>query len=255
MSRTPLMLVLALAGCVSQGQHDALKAERDLLAAKVGELETEVSTLETENTRLKAKLAKAEAADVKRAKALEEARKVLGVQEGQTLKATLQTRLGDIHCELWPEVAPITVTNFVQLAEGTREWTDPTTGKKRNDPLYDGTIFHRVIEGFMIQGGDPTGTGRGGPGYRFEDEVSPDVVFDEAGLLAMANSGPNTNGSQFFITDSTPRYLDGRHTIFGKCDLDVVREIISQPKKPEPRGKPWQPVDPVVLDHVTITRE
>ncbi|MBW1879286.1 MAG: peptidylprolyl isomerase [Deltaproteobacteria bacterium] len=181
-------------------------------------------------------------------------RRVLGLVEGQALDAILHTSQGDVRCELWPDVAPATVQNFAQLSEGTREWTDPVTHEKRMDPLYNGTVFHRVIEGFMVQGGDPTGTGRGGPGYRFEDETTPEVVFDEPGLLAMANSGPNTNGSQFFITDSTPRHLNGKHTIFGKCELGVVRDILSQPKHPEARGQPSRPVDPVRLDRVEILK-
>jgi len=249
-----VMLVALLSGCVSQGRYEALQSERDLLAARIAELETKVSALETEKTRLEAKLEARSSEEQKREKALRETREVLGLEEGQKLGAILHTSVGDIHCDLWPEVAPVTVRNFVQLSEGTREWTDPLTREKRTDPLYDGTVFHRVIEGFMIQGGDPTGTGRGGPGYRFEDETSPDVGFDEPGLLAMANSGPNTNGSQFFITDSTPHHLDGKHTIFGKCDLDVVRKILAQPKHPEAQGQPWRPIDPVQLEHVEILR-
>jgi len=254
MSKWSVSLALALAGCVSQSTHDALQADRDLLAVRVSELETEVAGLEADKTRLEAKIERVSAAEAAKAKAIAEARTTLGLADGQKLSATLHTSMGEIHCELWPEVAPVTVTNFVQLSEGTKEWTDPTTGAKRHDALYSGTIFHRVIEGFMVQGGDPMGTGRGGPGYRFADEVSDEVVFDQAGLLAMANSGPGTNGSQFFITDSEPRHLDGKHTIFGKCDLDVVRAILAVPKKPAPRGQASEPVTPVKLDRVAITR-
>ena len=189
--------VLLAAGCVSQQDHDALRAERDRLAMRVDALEAEVETLETQNARLRAEVEKRSAESARRSKELARTREALGLAEGQELRAVIQTELGDIACELWPEVAPVTVRNFVQLAEGTRTWTHPETGAERTDPLYDGTVFHRVIEGFMIQGGDPLGTGRGGPGYRFEDEVRDDVVFDEPGLLAMANSGPDTNGSQF----------------------------------------------------------
>jgi peptidyl-prolyl cis-trans isomerase A (cyclophilin A) len=133
--------------------------------------------------------------------------------------ATFQTTLGDIVVKLLPEKAPKTVENFLGLAEGTREWTHPKSGEKRKQPLYDGTLFHRVIPDFMIQGGDPLGTGTGDPGYRFGDEIGPDNRFNRPGLLAMANSGPNTNGSQFFITEVPTPHLDRRHTIFG----EVVR--------------------------------
>jgi peptidyl-prolyl cis-trans isomerase A (cyclophilin A) len=127
-----------------------------------------------------------------------------------------------------PEHAPKTVANFVDLATGQREWTDPRDGVSRSEPLYAGTVFHRVIDGFMIQGGDPEGTGRGGPGYRFEDETPADGPrFDKPGLLAMANAGPNTNGSQFFVTVAPTPWLDGRHTIFGEVTegYDVVEQI------------------------------
>lgn len=179
------------------------------------------------------------------------ARKELGLADGQKLSATLVTSLGDVSCTLMPDIAPKTVLNFVGLAEGTKPWTDPKTGEERNDALYDGTVFHRVIKGFMIQGGDPLGVGRGGPGYRFEDEVWPDVKFDRPGLLAMANAGPGTNGSQFFITDSTPAHLNMRHTIFGECELDVVRKIIEVPTG-GPQGS--TPREPVTLKTVKITR-
>jgi len=187
-------------------------------------------------------------------RAVTKADETLGIKPGEKLAATIHTSMGDIHCDLWPDKAPVTVTNFVQLAEGTKPWTDPTSGDQRTDSLYDGTVFHRVIDGFMIQGGDPTGTGRGGPGYRFDDEIAPDVHFDQPGILAMANAGPNTNGSQFFITDSEPRWLDGHYNIFGKCDLPVVQKIISQPKKPVSRGKPSEPVNAVKIVHIDIQR-
>jgi len=130
--------------------------------------------------------------------------------------ATFKTSLGDLVVKLLPEKAPKTVENFVSLAEGTREWTDPRTGQKSKARLYDGTNFHRVIPDFMIQGGDPLGTGTGGPGYKFADEIGPDNKFTKPGLLAMANAGPNTNGSQFFITEVPTPWLDKGHTIFGE---------------------------------------
>ena len=146
----------------------------------------------------------------------------------------------------------MTVLNFVQLAEGSKEWTDPATNQKVRKPLYNGTIFHRVIPEFMIQGGDPKGNGTGGPGYQFEDETSPDVTFSEPGLLAMANSGPATNGSQFFITDrAKPNHLNGKHTIFGKCaDLDVVQKIASVEK-----DKRDKPLEDVVIKAVVVSRQ
>ncbi len=186
------------------------------------------------------------------------ARTQLKIEPGDTLFAKLETSLGVIACELWPDKAPETVVNFVGLAEGTKEWQDPS-GAKVKRPLYDGTRFHRVIDGFMIQGGDPFSTdpayagrwGMGGPGYKFKDEVRPDVTFDRDGLLAMANAGPGTNGSQFFITVSKPTYLNGRHTIFGACDLPVVQAIAKVAVTP-PRNVP---VEDVIVKKVTIERQ
>jgi peptidyl-prolyl cis-trans isomerase A (cyclophilin A) len=145
----------------------------------------------------------------------------------EEMYATFKTSMGDIVVKLLPEKAPKTVENFVGLAEGTREWTDPRSGQKQKAPLYDGTVFHRVIPQFMIQGGDPLGTGTGGPGYKFADELGPDNKFSKAGLLAMANAGPNTNGSQFFITEVPTPHLDRGHTIFGEVVKggDLVAKI------------------------------
>jgi peptidyl-prolyl cis-trans isomerase A (cyclophilin A) len=145
----------------------------------------------------------------------------------EPIHATFKTSLGDIVIRLLPEKAPKTVENFLGLAEGTREWSDPRSGKKVKTPLYDGTVFHRVIPEFMIQGGDPLGTGTGGPGYRFADEIGPENRFDRPGLLAMANAGPNTNGSQFFITEVPTPHLNRGHTIFGEVVKggDLVAKI------------------------------
>jgi peptidyl-prolyl cis-trans isomerase A (cyclophilin A) len=140
--------------------------------------------------------------------------------------ATLKTSKGDIRVVLYPDTAPKTVANFVGLATGERAWTDPATNERQERPLYDGTIFHRVIPQFMIQGGDPLGTGTGGPGYKFGDEIGPDNSFSKPGLLAMANAGPNTNGSQFFITEVPTPWLDRGHTIFG----EVVKGFELVPK-------------------------
>jgi peptidyl-prolyl cis-trans isomerase A (cyclophilin A) len=169
--------------------------------------------------------------------------------EAQT--ATLMTTQGTVTVRLFPDHAPKTVRNFIELAEGGREWTNPVTRAKSKDKLYDGTIFHRVITGFMIQGGDPLGKGTGGPGYKFADEIHPDLRFDRPYLLAMANSGPGTNGSQFFITTVPTPWLTGKHTIFGEVisGADVVENISRVPTAPGDR-----PVTDVVLQSVTIQR-
>jgi len=168
----------------------------------------------------------------------------------KTLTALLRTNKGDVVVRLFPDHAPKTVRNFVELAEGTREWTDPTTRRKGQAKLYDGTIFHRVIPDFMIQGGDPLGTGTGGPGYEFGDEIHPDLQFSRPYLLAMANAGPGTNGSQFFITTGATPWLNGKHTIFGEVvsGSDVV-DAISHVKT---RGGD-RPVEDVVMESVEIT--
>jgi len=166
--------------------------------------------------------------------------------------ATFDTSEGTIVCRLFEQEAPITVKNFIELAEGSREWTHPTTRAKSNQPLYNGTIFHRVIPDFMVQGGDPAGTGMGGPGYRFQDETkgSPHK-FDKPGKLAMANSGPNTNGSQFFITVAATPWLTGNHTIFGEVveGQDVADKITKLP-----RSRQDKPNKDVVLNSVKIER-
>jgi peptidyl-prolyl cis-trans isomerase A (cyclophilin A) len=166
-----------------------------------------------------------------------------------TLTATLRTSEGVVRVRLFPDHAPKTVRNFVELAEGSREWTDPGTGRPTTDRLYDGTIFHRVIPRFMIQGGDPLGTGTGGPGYRFADEFHPDLSFDRPYLLAMANAGPGTNGSQFFITVVPTPHLNGRHTIFGEVieGSDVVDRISNVQT-----GRNDRPAKDVVIESVTV---
>ncbi|HEY0359269.1 MAG TPA: peptidylprolyl isomerase [Mycobacteriales bacterium] len=142
--------------------------------------------------------------------------------------ATLNTTEGPILVQLFPDHAPKTVKNFVELAEGSREWTDPRTGTTEAKKLYDGTVFHRVIPNFMIQGGDPLGTGTGGPGYQFGDEIHPDLSFDRPYLLAMANAGPGTNGSQFFITVAPTAWLTGKHTIFGEVADQASRDVVDR---------------------------
>ena len=169
----------------------------------------------------------------------------------EALTATLTTTQGTVTVRLFPDHAPKTVRNFVELAEGGKEWTNPVTRVKSKDKLYDGTIFHRVITNFMIQGGDPLGNGTGGPGYKFADEIHPDLRFDKPYLLAMANSGPGTNGSQFFITTVPTPWLTGKHTIFGEVidGADVVDKISRVQTVPGDR-----PATDVVLQSVTIQR-
>lgn len=194
-----------------------------------------------------------------------------GTASSQHPTAILHTTAGDMKCELFPDKAPKASANFIGLATGKRDWTDPNTGKLvHGKPLYDGVIFHRVIPEFMIQGGDPAGNGTGNPGYKFEDELHPDLLFDKPGRLAMANSGPNTNGSQFFITEKDLPSLNpcleqggcrrgsgmmppnSGYTIFGQCDdqtVELVKQIARMPKDPR---NPEHPLSPVKINHIDI---
>ena len=166
--------------------------------------------------------------------------------------ATIETTVGAMHCTLFPGKAPIGVANFIGLATGTKDWKNPVSGAtKHGVPLYDGTIFHRVIPGFMIQGGDPAGNGSGDPGYKFKNETSPDLLFDRPGRLAYANAGPNTNGSQFFITEVPTPHLNGGYTIFGQCDdatVTLVKQIANMARDPS-NDKPFRPVK---ITHISI---
>jgi peptidyl-prolyl cis-trans isomerase A (cyclophilin A) len=164
--------------------------------------------------------------------------------------ATIHTNKGAFTVRLMPEHAPKTVENFTGLATGSKGWTDPRDGEHRSSAMYPGTIFHRVIPGFMVQGGDPTGTGMGGPGYQFEDEVEGGPSFDRPGLLAMANAGPGTNGSQFFVTVAPTPWLDGKHTIFGEVTegYEVVEAISTAPT-----GAQDRPLDDIVIDRIDVT--
>jgi peptidyl-prolyl cis-trans isomerase A (cyclophilin A) len=172
---------------------------------------------------------------------------------GSTLTATLHTTQGDIRVNLFSTKAPKTVENFVGLAEGTKEYTEPNAKGERSGPFYDGVIFHRVIDGFMIQTGDPTGTGRGGPGYRFADEFHPELQFSKPYLLAMANAGPNTNGSQFFVTVAPTTWLNYKHTIFGEVadqeSINVVDAIGHTAT-----GQMDRPVHDIVIEKITVER-
>lgn len=168
--------------------------------------------------------------------------------------AAIDTTAGKLRCTLFEKQAPVTVANFIGLAEGTKDWKNPIShAAKHNTPLYDGTIFHRVIPNFMIQGGDPAGNGSGDPGYAFKDELDSSLLFDRPGRLAMANSGPNTNGSQFFITEVPTPHLNGKHTIFGQCDeasVALVRQIARMASDPRDN----RPFHPVKINHITIER-
>lgn len=166
----------------------------------------------------------------------------------------MDTSMGRITCQVYQQQAPNTVANFIGLAEGTKDWTDPVTNKiEHHKPFYDGTTFHRVIPGFMIQGGDRTATGMGGPGYTFADELNPNLTFDRPGRLAMANSGPNSNGSQFFITEQAYPTLDQNYTLFGQCDdpsVAIVKAITGVPRDSDDK-----PLSPVTLEKVTIVSQ
>jgi peptidyl-prolyl cis-trans isomerase A (cyclophilin A) len=169
------------------------------------------------------------------------------------LYAHFTTSEGTFTIQLFDQEVPKTVANFVGLAEGTKEWTDPRTGRKSTGPYYNGTIFHRVIDGFMIQGGDPLGQGTGGPGYKFADEFHPKRRHSKPGVLSMANSGPNTNGGQFFITLAATPWLDDKHSVFGEVTdgMEVIRKIGSTPtSKPGDR-----PLKPTTIQSVTIERK
>jgi cyclophilin family peptidyl-prolyl cis-trans isomerase len=174
----------------------------------------------------------------------------LGTPTGsQNPTAIIETTDGNITCTLFPDKAPLTVANFIGLSNGTKAWKNPKTGEMMHTPLYNGTICHRVIPNFMIQCGDPAGNGTGGPGYDFKDEFNSDLTFDQPGRLAMANSGPNTNGSQFFITEVPTPHLNGKHTIFGQCqDLDVVKNIARLAT--DPRND--RPYSPPKITHIKV---
>ncbi|GAA0351370.1 peptidylprolyl isomerase [Streptomyces olivoreticuli] len=170
----------------------------------------------------------------------------------EQLYATLKTNQGDIEIRLLPDHAPKTVRNFVELAKGEREWVNPRTGQKSSDKLYDGTVFHRVLKGFMIQGGDPLGNGTGGPGYTFADEFHPDLAFAKPYLLAMANAGPGTNGSQFFITVEPTMWLNRKHTIFGEVSNEASKKVVDAIAAMEINPRTERPVNDVVIESVVV---
>lgn len=171
------------------------------------------------------------------------------------MEAILHTSQGDIRLELYPESAPVTVRNFTELATGARQWTHPLTGETTTDPLYNGTVFHRVIDGFMIQGGDPLGTGTGGPGYVFNDEIDPALTFAQPYLLAMANAGTRggqgTNGSQFFITVAPTTWLNGKHTIFGRVKDEASKTVVDKIAT-LPTDHMDRPLDDVMIETIEV---
>ena len=175
-----------------------------------------------------------------------------GTPVAEQLYATLKTSQGDIEIRLLPNHAPRTVKNFVELARGEREWTHPATGEKTTDRLYDGTVFHRVLSGFMIQGGDPLGNGTGDPGYQFADEFHPDLAFDRPYLLAMANAGPGTNGSQFFVTVSPTTWLNRKHTIFGEVTDPASQKVVDTIAAAQTNPRTHRPVNDVVIETVVV---
>lgn len=191
-------------------------------------------------------------ADAKAKKPAAKAEQKAIKKEAKEMFAQFETNMGTFKVKLFADKAPKTVENFVGLAEGTKEWTDPKTGAKVKKPFYDGLIFHRVIDGFMLQGGDPLGKGTGGPGYQFEDEFDPSLRHSKPGILSMANAGPNTNGSQFFVTVAATPWLDNRHSVFGEVveGMDVVNKI-GKVKT----GFQDRPVEDVVIKKLTIIRQ
>ena len=264
-SLSSLLVVLTLAFSGGACANGELEQKIKVLEDKNASLEKDLKAAEQAKRNLQQKLAQAAAAPPR--VNTEDVAKTLGIKPGDKLYATFESSAGTLVAELFWEKAPNTVINFVQLAEGTKEWTDPATCKLKPSgevdpstckvvkrPLYNGTIFHRVIPDFMIQGGDPLGNGTGGPGYRFADEFHPELRHIGPGVLSMANSGRNTNGSQFFITEKDTPWLDGRHTVFGKVvtGAELIPKITRVEKADGPEGS--KPKVDIVLKRVAIGR-
>ena len=246
-----LRLALACALLFAVGCTAELKEENNELNTKVGELQRELASKEKEIAELKLAVKDAET-NAKRAATA----KSVGLTKGEEMWAKFDTSMGEILCKLEPDKAPLTVANFVGLAEGTKSWKDPKSGKQMEGaPYYDGVTFHRVIPKFMIQTGDPTGTGRGGPGFTIQDEFHPDLRH-KPGTLSMANTGrPNSGGGQFFITEVATPHLDDKHSVFGYCDpVDLVQKIARVEKAPSMRGPGSKPKEDVVIKKLSIHR-
>jgi peptidyl-prolyl cis-trans isomerase A (cyclophilin A) len=255
MRASTLFLLATLCGSSVACANAELEQKVKELEEKNAALDRDLKAAKQAERGLEQRLAQAQKAPPSTPKlSIEDASKALGVKPGEKIFATFETSMGTLVAEIYWEKAPATALNFVQLAEGTKEWTDPKSNQKVKRPLYDGTIFHRVIPDFMIQGGDPAGTGAGGPGYRFDDEFTPDLRHVGPGILSMANSGRNTNGSQFFITEKDTPWLDDRHSVFGKMieGLDLIPKITRVEKSDGPKGS--KPKVDVVLKKVTIGR-
>ena len=245
MNRSHIALVLFslfVAGCNADSETNTEELEDTIssLEKKVDQLDDQVDSLEDGK------------ADGEGTDQGQEAEAASGSEDSGAVAspawAKFDTSMGVIVCELEATRAPKTVANFVGLAKGTKQWTDPRTRESKATPLYNGTIFHRVIPNFMIQGGDPLGNGAGGPGYKFADEFHPSLRHDKPGTLSMANSGPNTNGSQFFITEKATPHLDNRHSVFGYCGpIDVIKAIA---RVPTARGN--RPLENVTINGLTI---
>ncbi len=231
MIRILMMSALLLTGALSYAEEPAKNAASEPVKETAAEPKKE------------------KAAEPAKADKKETAKKEKTPAKGKKMFATFETSMGKFKAELFPSKAPKTVENFVGLSKGTKEWTDPKSGKKEKKPLYNGTVFHRVIPGFMIQGGDPMGNGTGGPGYKFEDEFDPSLHHSKPGILSMANAGPGTNGSQFFVTVAPTPHLDGHHTIFGEVveGMDVVNKIATTKT-----GAQDRPVEAVVIKSIKI---
>jgi peptidyl-prolyl cis-trans isomerase A (cyclophilin A) len=245
---SPVLITL----CLLLGCDADLKVYANDLEDRVAALETQLRVQETEIRDLERTVDDCQQ-EVQR-KAVTQILTEVGLDPDAELHAVLRTSLGDIRVELLPALAPRTVANFVGLAEGTKDWTDPSTGETRSGvPLYRDLVFHRVISDYIAQCGDPLGTGFGGPGFTFPDEFHGEIYHRQAGMLSMANSGPNTNGSQFFITLEPARHLDSKHTLFGRVveGLEVARAISNVPSGAELKYRPNQTV---TLHSVTIER-
>jgi peptidyl-prolyl cis-trans isomerase A (cyclophilin A) len=285
MTTRALLLAIAVLAPACGGQHEArisqlhnrvtalasdsertsaLETRIDELGARTDALDAKLSSLEAMVTALVERLDRAGSAPSRATEGApavtEEVRPpragdldgyIRDLPGAGALTATIETSMGTVRCTLLADQTPMTVANFVGLARGLKAWRHPATGEVTRKPLYDGVIFHRVIPDFMIQGGDPLGQGVGGPGYRFDDEIVPTARHDQAGVLSMANAGPGTNGSQFFITDKATPHLDGRHTVFGRCrDTAVIKKIARVARAMDDRPK-----KDVVIQRVTIARQ
>lgn len=259
-----LVAFFAIQGC----EDVETKKKNEELNAQIGELSKNLKAAEGKAASFERKLKRAERrveileSEIKTLKIsamagdVDEVRKKLKLRPGQKLYATFKTSMGDIVAELFVDRAPLTVLNFVQLAEGDKEWTDPRTKRKTKARLYDGTIFHRVIPNFMVQAGDPLGTGTGGPGFKIPDEFHPELRHDGPGILSMANTGrPNTGGSQFFITEKATKHLDGKHSVFGKVieNVELIPKMTRVDKKTA-NPQDSRPSTPIELKAVKIGR-